>query len=83
MNLNELNKIIAVEAPPFLFTRIQQKITSTNELAVPHKLAWLSILSFSFIVIISISSVLYTTSSKSTAQTMAQSMNLASNNNLY
>jgi hypothetical protein len=83
MNLEDLNKIKTVEAPPFLFTRIQQKISAKNELIVPNKLVWLSILSFSFVVVISIGSMFYTNSSKSNAQTIAQSMNLATTNNLY
>ena len=83
MNLEDLNKIKTVEAPPFLFTRIQQKISAKSELIVSNKIAWLSIVSFSVVVIISISSLLYSASSKSAAQMMAQSMHLTSTNNLY
>lgn len=83
MNLEILDKIKPVEAPPFLFTRIQQRIKNANEHFVSNKIVWLSALSFSCLVIISVSVIFYTSSPSSTAQSLAQSLHLNPTNNLY
>ncbi len=83
MNLEDLNKIKPVEAPPFLLTRIQQSIKNANEHFVSNKIVWLSALSFSCVVIISASAVFYNTSPSSTTQIIAHSLNLNPTNNLY
>ncbi len=83
MNLNLLNKIHKVDTPPFLFTRVKQKIISTQASEVPKKLVWALSLSFMLIIILNISAVIHTEKSKTPEISLAQSMNLLSNNNLY
>lgn len=83
MNLEILNKIKPVEAPPFLFTRIQQQIKNANKHFVSNKIVWLSALSFSCVLIISVSAAFYNTSPASTTQIIANSLNLNPTNNLY
>ena len=55
MDLEQLGKIQPVEAPPFLFTRIQQKIELAESEKLPVKTAWA--LNLSFVLLLVINSV--------------------------
>lgn len=80
---NLLSKIQRVEAPPYLFTRIQQKIAQTKNEAMPIKTALAIKLSFAVLLIVNIV-VLSNYNTKSNAtESYAESIHLISNNSLY
>ena len=55
MDLENLGKIQRVEAPPFLFTRIQQKIEQAKSEAMPLRTAW--VINLSFALLLAVNSV--------------------------
>ncbi len=83
MNLDNLGKIQRVEAPPYLFTRIQQKIEHIKK----GKISTGAILamSFSFAVLLLINIVVLTNynTNSSAAENYAASIHLTTNNSLY
>ncbi len=83
MNINDLDKIRKVEVPPFLLTRIQQKIETLNTATLTKKTAWALGLSFSVIVVLNIGLILKSQVGDKSMETYAQSIHLNSNNTLY
>jgi len=83
MDFDNLGKIQRVEAPPYLFTRIQQKIESEKRERMPLRMALILNLSFAVILVIN-SMVFIGYDSKSTSiESYAESIHLISNNTLY
>jgi len=84
MNLDQLHKKInTVDPPPFLFTRIQQKIEKTYSTVLPKKLAFALSLSFMFVVFFNAGALVYKTKQNNNVASVAESMNLMPNNDLY
>ncbi|MBS1536236.1 MAG: hypothetical protein JST20_00645 [Bacteroidetes bacterium] len=83
MNIDYLDTIRKVDAPPYLFTRIQQKIRDSHSATVPKKFAWAVALSCFVVLYVNISAVLYTTESYKPTTNIAQSMDLMPNNSFY
>lgn len=82
MDLGILEKIQRVEAPPFLFTRIQQKIEQTKKEMMPKVVAFT--ISTAFVLILVINTIVLTNhSTPSTTKSLVQSMHLTTNNSLY
>lgn len=82
-NLELLEHIQKVDAPPFLLTRIQQKIDNKylNKLS-PRWALGLSV-SFIVIIVINISVIVNYNKNSKPENNLAQSMNLMPDNNLY
>lgn len=79
--LEPLEHINQVDAPPFLFTRIEQRIKSNAlEKVTPVKLGLITA-SFVMILLINIVGISYTSESKSTD--LLDQLNLQTNYNLY
>jgi len=78
-----LNKIQRVNAPEFLFTRIQHKIKEPNQDKVP--VVWSLAISFSFAVLLLVNVLTFTSYNKSidTEVGLVEQLNLYNNNNLY
>ena len=79
-----LSQIQQVDAPPFLWTRIQQKIKEDRENKLSPAFAYL--LGLSFVLLISLN--VWVIAQKTTPATLeskhlAQTMNLLPNNSLY
>jgi hypothetical protein len=82
-NINEpanmLEQIVKVDAPPFLLTRIREKIAVAREQRITPALAWAGALSF--IVILSVN--VYIVSAFSDSKTSQKASNLVESMNLY
>ncbi len=83
MDLNNLNKIRSVEAPPYLFTRILQKIEQAKVEQVSKPVFWLG--SFSFMILLAVNTlVLFNTKTEPiTTKNYAEYIQLTPNNTLY
>jgi hypothetical protein len=80
--LNKLGHIQKVDAPPFLFTRIQAKIYQQNQ-RFDRKLVWK--LSIAMVFILLMNAVVITINLKPQKQenSLAKAMHLVPNNELY
>lgn len=83
MNLDYLDKIKNVEAPPFLFTRIQAKIENLKNNRLGKKTAWALGLSFLILICLNIGLIIKTQENAKDSSQYALSINLKTNNNLY
>lgn len=93
MNLDILQRIQKVDPPPFLLTRIQQRIAESYSDAFSRRQSVALAFSFVIVVFVNISVLVYSNSSinsgnysgnhRSAAATLVQSMNLNSTNELY
>lgn len=85
MNIDDLNKIKEVEVPPFLFTRIQQKIESSkNETGNLSKVVrWSVSLALAFIIFLNINLIVNYNKDSANVKSFAQSMDLITDNSLY
>lgn len=83
MDIEQLGKIQRVEAPPFLFTRIQQRIE--NERMQRVSTGKVVALAFSFAVILIINTLVFVGAKSETNSTemYANAINLTSTNTLY
>jgi len=82
--LDKLKKITPVEAPPYLYTRVQQKIDSLSQTAAPVR--WRLAFAFTGIVLIAINLFVLFRSQPRKAKDMEQvvnAMQLSSSNELY
>lgn len=82
MNLDNLNKIEQVEVPPFLFTRIQEKIKQRQ--VIPVRIAYA--LSFSFVIILFVNVYVilnHSSDSNSKNVALAKALHITTNNHLY
>ncbi len=83
MNIDQLGKIQKVDAPPYLFTRIQQRIRDTQKEVVSPFLVWSVGLSFMLIVGLNLGVAFSPGSSESTTSALVLEMNISSVNDLY
>lgn len=83
MDIDNFKWIQKVEAPPFLFTRIQQKIESEKLERMPNKMA--VILNFCIVIVFIINVMVFIGSKTKSVftESYAQSIHLISNNSLY
>ncbi|EOR94467.1 hypothetical protein ADIARSV_2313 [Arcticibacter svalbardensis MN12-7] len=85
--LDLLKQIKEVDTPPFLLTRIRQRIETLYDVEAPVKWKWtFAVASFAILVLnISIFLNLVNTTEEKTAgiETVVNSMNIASTNNIY
>lgn len=83
MNLSDLDKIQQVDAPAFLFTRIQQKIEQSKQEQMPLRVALT--IAVSFVLLLGVNTFVcmkyYTV--ESTPENFATAIHLTSNNALY
>lgn len=83
MDLEKLGRIQKVEAPSFLFTRIQQKIESEKSERMPLRTAVIINLSFAVILMLNVLVFIESNSNSNSTESYAQSIQLISNNALY
>lgn len=83
MDLEQLTMINKVEAPPFLFTRILQKIENKKRETMSKSMA--ISLGISFVVILLINTMVFIENNDKTnsVEKYAESIQLISNNSLY
>jgi len=83
--LDLLRKIQSMDEPPFLLTRIRQRIQSLELSPAPRSWKWALVLTGAAIVVLNLGIILKTanTAKNSSIETIAISMNLSSGNNLY
>ena len=82
--LELLKKIRPVEAPPFLFTRIQAKIRSTEAERLPASWRWAGRLAFVLLLVLNVFAFKTGKTPLSVpAEQLNQSMQLANLNQLY
>ena len=90
--LNQLKQINPVDAPPFLLTRIRQRIQNLGDMEAP--LQWKWAFAFTTLIILALNiSILFTsagnetagttTSNKAEIQNVFNSLDLSTSNNLY
>lgn len=87
--LDLLKQIKAVDAPPFLLTRIRQQIDNLNNVEAPVKWKWAFAVSAVLISALNIS-ILFTSNDKTVVtdkaagiESVVSSMNLTNTNQLY
>jgi len=83
--LDKLKKITPVEAPPFLYTRVQQAINSLNSTAAPLRWRWAFAMSAIIVVVINLAVITrsgHTVKSNDMEQ-VVNAMQLSSSNELY
>jgi hypothetical protein len=76
-----LNEIEKVEAPPFLFTRIKQKMETVRTSHVSLKLAWGAGSALLLVLVLNIAVINFT--SQREEQNMVVEMHLNTDNSLY
>lgn len=82
--LNKLGNINEVNTPPFMFTRIQQKINELKPKEAPSYLKWSFALTAIVIIALNITAIKnQKTDSKSSLEKVASEMQLKNNNNFY
>lgn len=83
INLDLLSQIQKVDAPPFLYTRIQQRIENVYSPSFTKRLSWS--LGLSFVVVMAMSATVIVIKNKElkSETNLAQAMELLPNNTLY
>jgi hypothetical protein len=83
MDLDNLGKIKRVEAPPFLFARIQQRVEQLNKDRMPK--STFLVLNFSFLLLLIINVVVLKSNNlgKKSTEKYLESIHLIDNNSLY
>jgi hypothetical protein len=82
--LELLKKIQKVDAPPFLYTRIQAKIRSAATEQLPMSWKWAGGLAFSMLIVGNLYfSTLNSAASTSSIEVLAEGMRLQSQNQFY
>lgn len=83
-SLDKLKKITPVEAPPFLYTRVQQSINSLDQRPAPTR--WRLVFSLTAILILAINIIVLVNSQRAKyqdAEQVAKAMQLSTSNELY
>jgi hypothetical protein len=83
MHIDDLHKLKRVEAPPFLFTRIQQKIEQAQATRLPGKVIWAVGFSLVLVLMVNIGTIRKVTHKTNNLEHFAQSMDLTTDNTLY
>lgn len=81
--LNILDQVQKVSAPPFLLTRIQQRIRNKKESQFSPTLSWVLSLSLAIIVVANGAVLTNMIIDSKKEKNLLQSMNLLPNNELY
>ena len=81
--LNILDQVQKVNAPPFLLTRIQQRIRNKKESQFSPTLSWVLSLGLAIIVVVNGAVLTNMIIASKQEKTLLQSMNLLPNNELY
>lgn len=81
--LNILDQVQKVNAPPFLLTRIQQRIRNKKESQFSPTISWVLSLSLAIIVVVNGAVLTNMIIASKQEKTLLQSMNLLPNNELY
>jgi len=83
MNIDHLDKIRKAEPSPFLFTRIQQRMSETKSLQISKSQIRLIGLSLAVIICINAAAIFNFFKTNSSVETFAQTIQLNSENSLY
>ena len=83
MKIDPLDKIQPVEAPPFLFTRIQQRIKNEQAARLTGKMTWALGLSFVLILAINVSAMVSAYKADHATPDLVKTFNLMQDNNIY
>lgn len=83
MDLDKLNRIQPVDAPPYLFTRIREKIRTVQSETVSKQLVWSLSFSFMLLIGLNVRAIISSTQPEGVATSIVQEMNLSANNDLY
>lgn len=81
--LAPLEAIAQVEAPPFLWTRIEQQIANNQQNIIPMRKIWVIAAAACIIFTINSLALVYHIKSTNSPSNLANGMNLVTNNNLY
>ncbi|MFN8316305.1 MAG: hypothetical protein U0T32_07655 [Chitinophagales bacterium] len=81
--LNILDQVQKVSAPPFLLTRIQQRIRNKKESQFSPTLSWVLSLSLAIVVVANGAVLTNMIIESKKEKTLLQGMNLLPNNELY
>ena len=83
VDLEELSKIRQVETPPFLFTRIEEKIAQTKMEKISPLASFGISAAFVLVLLVNAFVLINNDDQKSQTETYVESMNLLNNNTLY
>jgi len=83
--LDKLKRITPVEAPPFLYTRVQQGINALNNTAAPVRWRWAFALTGMIVLILNLAVITRSgkASKNSDMEQVVNTMQLSSSNDLY
>lgn len=81
--LDLLGQIQKVDAPPFLLTRIQQKISENYNIQFSQKFVWTIGISLSLILLMNVAVLVKQNKENNGVKRLAQSIQLMPNNSLY
>lgn len=83
MDIDDLNKIKAVDVSPFLFTRIQERVRERAIDLVPKKLVWTVSVSMLVILIVNAGAIVWVSKKNQKTNAVVESMGLIPDNELY
>ena len=83
MRIEDLEKIQAVEAPAFLFTRIEQKIAGLNTGIWPRKIRWALQIVLVLVLLLNVTVLLIRSNHTQNIKSYATALNLNPDNELY
>ncbi len=83
MDLRDLEKIQRVDAPPYLYTRIQQRIEQTKKETMPKGVVLTLAFCFAVIVVINAMVFLNYRIQPNPTENLVQSFQLSASNSLY
>jgi hypothetical protein len=83
MEVDYLERIQRVETPPFLFTRIQERVKQIEKDSMPKYVSLAINVSFLLLLTINVIVLVNYPSKQNVNENLAKSMNLISNNSLY
>lgn len=81
--MKQLENIQQVEAPSFLYTRIQQRIKNEVRMRVSGKTIWTAAISLCFVIVINFYSIIHIKQNTNPHQNTAEVFELMPDHNFY
>lgn len=82
-NIDMLEQIQKVDVPPFLLTRIKQKIANAHDMQFSRQSAWAWGLAFALVLVLNITVLLSKATQTENTDNLVDKMNLSPKNTLY
>ncbi len=83
MNIDILSKVRKTEAPPFLYTRIEQRLANLSNNTMPKNVVWALSVAFAILLFTNIYVLKTYSTDPYKTESLAESIYLLDNNMLY